>query len=164
MSESKFATFITEKKLNVQRILSVSHKLETLRPEDRKIRLEKRQAKKAEGGEKKQTAKPRSGRPVTPRAIEAAMAGKALTGPQKQRILRAFAGGVRGSGRRVRSGEQKAPAPRPGVKSYVPPVNGRLKGRIVFERCRLPFVRRPRRSPTSSAWARSCLFGAGRPS
>lgn len=89
MSESKFATFITEKKLNVQRILSVSHKLETLRPEDRKIRLEKRQAKKAEGGEKKQTAKPRSGRPVTPRAIEAAMAGKALTGPQKQRILRA---------------------------------------------------------------------------
>lgn len=89
MSESKFATFITEKKLNVQRILSVSHKLETLRPEDRKLRLEKRQAKKSEGGEKKEIAKPRSGRPVTPRAIEAAMAGKSLTGPQKQRILRA---------------------------------------------------------------------------
>lgn len=89
MSESKFASFVTEKKLNTQRILSASHKLEALRPEDRKLRLEKRLAKKAEGGEKKEIAKPRTGRPVTNRAIEAALAGKPLTGPQKQRILRA---------------------------------------------------------------------------
>ncbi len=89
MSESKFAAFVTEKKLNTQRILSASHKLETLRPEDRKIRLGKRLAKKVEGGEKKDFGKPRTGRPVTPRAIDAALAGKALTGPQKQRILRA---------------------------------------------------------------------------
>lgn len=91
MSESKFAAFINEKKLNPQRILSASHKLETLRPEDRTIRLEKRRAKKgdapAEG--KKDLAKPRTGRPVTNRALDAAVAGKPLTGPQKQRLLRA---------------------------------------------------------------------------
>ena len=91
MSESKFAAFITEKKLNTQRILSASHKLETLRREDRTIRLEKRRAKKsdtpAEG--KKDLGKPRTGRPITPRAMTAALAGKSLTGPQKQRMLRA---------------------------------------------------------------------------
>lgn len=90
MSESKFAAFITEKKLNTQRILSASHKLETLRPEDRTIRLAKRNARKGDAPtEKKDFGKPRTGRPVTPRAIDAAVAGKALTGPQKQRILRA---------------------------------------------------------------------------
>ncbi len=92
MSESKFAAFINAKKLNPQRILSASHKLETLRPEDRTIRLEKRRAKKgdapAEG--KKDLPKPRTGRPVTNRALDAAVSGKPLTGPQKQRILRAI--------------------------------------------------------------------------
>jgi hypothetical protein len=90
MSESKFAAFITEKKLNQARILSASHTLESLRPEDRLIRLEKWRAKQGDTpAEKKTFPKPRSGRPVTPRAMAAALAGKPLTGPQKQRILRA---------------------------------------------------------------------------
>jgi hypothetical protein len=90
MSETKFAAFITEKKLNVQRILSASHKLESLTAADRTIRLAKRNAKKGDAPtEKKDFGKPRTGRPVTPRAIEAAVGGKSLTGPQKQRILRA---------------------------------------------------------------------------
>ncbi len=91
MSESKFAAFITEKKLNQARILSASHTIESLRPEDRLIRLEKWRAKQgdAPADAKKNLAKPRSGRPVTPRALTAALEGKPLTGPQKQRILRA---------------------------------------------------------------------------
>lgn len=90
MSESKFAAFITEKKLNQQRILSASHSIESLRPEDRLIRLEQWRAKQGDTPtEKKTLAKPRTGRPVTPRAMAAALSGKPLTGPQKQRILRA---------------------------------------------------------------------------
>lgn len=90
MSETKLATFLTSKKVADKRLLAVSHDLETLRPEDRSVKLQKRQAKKAEGGgEKKDLPKPRSGRAVTPRALVAAKTGKTISGPTKQRILRA---------------------------------------------------------------------------
>ncbi len=88
--KSKLATFLATKKLNVKRIIAVSHKIETLTIEDRRLKLAKRQAKAGGDGEKKApTEKPRSGRAVTPRAIETAMAGGSVTGPVKQRILRA---------------------------------------------------------------------------
>lgn len=91
---NKFSDFLTTNKLNGKRILAVSHKLETLQPEDRAAKLSKRQGKKAEAagtatGEKKEIAKPRSGRPVTERALSFALAGKEISGPTKQRILRA---------------------------------------------------------------------------
>jgi hypothetical protein len=92
---TKFADFIQEKKLDTRRILAASAKLEGLRPEDRAIRLAKRQgkAKAAAGKTEEKSAgaskKPRSGRPVTQRALDMAFAGKSLTGPQKTRILRA---------------------------------------------------------------------------
>lgn len=92
---TKFADFIKEKKLDARRIIAASTKLEQLRPEDRALKLAKRtaKAKVAAGGEADKNApaaqKPRSGRPVTNRAIDAAVAGKPLTGPQKTRILRA---------------------------------------------------------------------------
>jgi len=92
---TKFADFIQEKKLDSRRILAASAKLEGLRPEDRAIRLAKRQnkAKVAAGKSDDKPAaasqKPRSGRPVTQRALDMAVAGKSLTGPQKTRILRA---------------------------------------------------------------------------
>ncbi|MBK6518419.1 MAG: hypothetical protein IPM79_17185 [Polyangiaceae bacterium] len=92
---TKFADFIQEKKLDRRRILAVSAKLERLRPADRAIKLSKRtaKAKAAAGGEEAKNAapasKPRSGRAITPRAIDAAIAGKSLTGPQKTRLLRA---------------------------------------------------------------------------
>lgn len=91
MSTTKFAEFITSKKLDPRRILAASHGLEKLRPEDRKIRLTKRQGKKKEGGDgAKETTKTRSGRPVTDRAIQAAMTGaEPVSGPTKTRILRA---------------------------------------------------------------------------
>jgi len=89
-ADSKFAKFIESKKLDGRRILSASRQLEGLRPEDRLIRLNKRRARKAEGDTgTKETRKPRSGRPVTPRALHAAMHGGSVSGPTKTRILKA---------------------------------------------------------------------------
>jgi hypothetical protein len=87
---SKFAQFIASKKLDTRRILVASHSLESLTLEDRKIKLAKRSGKK-EGADPaaKETRKPRSGRGVTPRALQAALTGGVLSGPTKTRILRA---------------------------------------------------------------------------
>ncbi|MBX3204686.1 MAG: hypothetical protein KF764_06425 [Labilithrix sp.] len=87
--ESKLQTFLTQNKLNAKRLLAVSHALETLRPEDRTLKLERRRNRKAEGGEKKEVAKPRSGRAVTTRSLDVALTGGTVSGPTKQRILRA---------------------------------------------------------------------------
>lgn len=87
---SKFADFLKDKKIDARRLVAASHGLERLRREDRKIRLLKATAKKSE--DKKDagpSAKPRSGRPITPRALAAALSGGTLSGPQKTRFLRA---------------------------------------------------------------------------
>jgi hypothetical protein len=89
---SKLEQFLTENKLDRRRIVASSHAIEDLRPEDRAARLAKRQskdapAKPAEGDAK--PAKRRSGRPVTERLLNDALAGKAITGPAKTRLLRA---------------------------------------------------------------------------
>jgi hypothetical protein len=87
---SKLAQFLKAKKLDARRLLIASSELEALRPEDREIRRAKRVARTAEGDDKpKETRKPRSGRPVTPRALHAALVGGSLSGPAKTRILRA---------------------------------------------------------------------------
>jgi hypothetical protein len=90
-TKSKFAQFIASKKLDVRRILAASQKLERLLPEDRAIRLNKRRAKAGEGGEDapKETRKAKSGRPVTDRAMQAALTGGSVSGPTKTRILKA---------------------------------------------------------------------------
>jgi hypothetical protein len=94
MADTKFAQFIAARKLDPRRILAASHRLEKLLPEDRLIRLNKRRVRKAgsDGGEAgpKETRKPRSGRPVTPRAFDAAVKGGPLSGATKTRILRAI--------------------------------------------------------------------------
>lgn len=87
--ESKLQAFLTQNKLNTKRLLAVSHSLETHSKEDRVLKQQRRKNKKAEGGEKKEVAKPRSGRAVTDRAISAALTGGTISGPTKQRILRA---------------------------------------------------------------------------
>ncbi len=89
---SKFASFIASKKLDPRRIIIASRKLEHLRPEDRSIRFNKRQARGAGDSASttpKETRKPRSGRPETGRAMKAALGGGQLSGPTKTRILRA---------------------------------------------------------------------------
>jgi len=94
MADTKFAQFITSKKLDSRRILAVSRQLERLQPEDRIIRLNKRRVRRAagEGGDNtpKETRKPRTGRPVTHRALDAAMSGSEISGATKTRILRAI--------------------------------------------------------------------------
>jgi hypothetical protein len=91
MAESKFAEFIVAKKLDTRRILAASSDIEKLRPEDRAIKLTKRRARSAESAEgaTKETRKPRSGRPVTRRALDAAVQGGKLSGPTKTRLLNA---------------------------------------------------------------------------
>lgn len=88
---TKIADFLSEKKIDPRRILAASREIERFRPEDRKIRLAKAIARKSEDKKKEgeATKKPRSGRPVTQRAIDAVMVGKPISGPVKTRILRA---------------------------------------------------------------------------
>jgi hypothetical protein len=90
--QTKFAQFLVSKKVDPRRILSASRELESLRPEDRIIKLKKRQGRKAEGDAAgpKETRKPRSGRPVTPRALDAALHGGKMSGPTKTRLLHAI--------------------------------------------------------------------------
>ena len=92
MADSKLNTFLTSNKLSPKRVIAVSHKLETLTRDDRRIKLAKRQAKKgdaAEGDKKESPGKPRSGRAVTERALSTALGGGTISGPTKNRILRA---------------------------------------------------------------------------
>jgi hypothetical protein len=91
---SKFEGFLQENKLDPRRVFAASAKLENLQREDRTIRLAKRLARKAEDPVKakkegKAAEKPRSGHPVTPRVMTAALAGKFVPAGGKTRILRA---------------------------------------------------------------------------
>ncbi|HVR20635.1 MAG TPA: hypothetical protein VMS65_13085 [Polyangiaceae bacterium] len=96
---SKFAQFLKDNKIDPRRLIVASRGIERLKLEDRKLKLAKRQAKSAasgqpaapaaEGEEKKAPQKPRSGRPVTSRVLEAATEGKAIPAPSKNRLLRA---------------------------------------------------------------------------
>ena len=89
---SKLEQFLTSKKIDRRQLLAVSKDLEGLRPEDRAIKLAKKQGKgeAKEGGEaKKETRKPRSGRPLTPTALAKISSDKDVTGPTRTRVLRA---------------------------------------------------------------------------
>ncbi|MFO0671266.1 MAG: hypothetical protein U0235_16825 [Polyangiaceae bacterium] len=91
MADSKFAQLLAAKKIDPRRLIAASHKLETLKPEDRAIKHAKRKGKGSEDASApKETRKPRSGRPVTQRAMDAAMKGGTVSGPTKNRILRAL--------------------------------------------------------------------------
>jgi hypothetical protein len=88
---STFEEFLKTKSIDPRRLIAASQKIEKLRPEDRAIRLTKRLAAKSEDGAKKKEGlkKARSGRPITQRSIDSAIAGKPLSGPIKTRMLRA---------------------------------------------------------------------------
>ena len=89
---SKFTEFLQSNKIDPRRVASASQSLEKLRPEDRALRLKKRNSKSAEGAAPpagETPPKPRSGRPVTPQLMSKALGGKPVTGPGKTRLLRA---------------------------------------------------------------------------
>jgi hypothetical protein len=91
MADSKFAKFLADNKIDPRRLRAASRALERLRPEDRAAKLARRTAKKSEAkpAEGQKPAKPRSGRPATARLLDAANAGKPVSGPAKSRLLRA---------------------------------------------------------------------------
>jgi hypothetical protein len=86
-----FQEFLKTKSIDPRRIITASHELESLTREDRAIRLTKRIARKSEDAAKKKVdvKKPRSGRPITQRALAAALTGKSVSGPTKTRFVRA---------------------------------------------------------------------------
>ncbi len=89
---SKPESFLNTNKIDRRQLVVVSKHLESLRPEDRAIRLAKRLGAKSEDKDKKEggeTRKPRSGKPVSAVAIDKIFAGKPVTGPTKTRVLRA---------------------------------------------------------------------------
>lgn len=91
---TKFADFLAENKIDPRRLLSISEKLEKLRPEDRHIILAKRNKPEDAPGKKPaeettDAPKRRSGRPATPRVLAAATSGGKVPGPAKTRLLRA---------------------------------------------------------------------------
>jgi hypothetical protein len=90
---SKFEQFLKDQKIDPRRVLVASRQVERLRPEDRRIKLEKRRgaaaAASGDGGDKPAPPKPRSGRTVTGRLLSQAQAGKKVSGAAKTRLLRA---------------------------------------------------------------------------
>ena len=88
---STFEDLLKAKSIDPRRIIAASKKIENLRPEDRAIRLQQKQARKSEDGPKKKEGlkKPRSGRAITQRSIDAAIQGKPVSGPIKHRMVRA---------------------------------------------------------------------------
>ena len=88
---TKISDFLAEKKIDPRRVLITSGKVEALRPQNRAIRLQQKLRRKDpdSAADKPKPEKPRSGRPVTRRSLDAALGGKPITGPQKTRILRA---------------------------------------------------------------------------
>jgi len=92
---SRFSEFLTAEQIDPRRLLVASYQLERLRPEDRAVKLKKRLSKKsgeapAKDEAKEAAPKRRSGRNITPRLLQTAQAGGALSGAQKTRLLRAL--------------------------------------------------------------------------
>jgi hypothetical protein len=88
---SKLSDYLNKQKIDPRRVLATSKELEALRPEDRKIRLARVNAKGGDESAKELAAqKRRSGRPVSRPAIARALAGGKVTRKTRARIVRAL--------------------------------------------------------------------------
>jgi hypothetical protein len=87
---SKLSDYLNKHKIDPRRVVAASRRLEALRPEDRKIRLARIDAKGGDESAKELAAqKRRSGRAVSPPAIARALAGQTVTRKTRARIVRA---------------------------------------------------------------------------
>jgi hypothetical protein len=95
---TKFAEFIESNKIDPRRLIIASRQIERLQPDDRRLRLSRKQSKgseqpkkpaAADGADQAAPAKPRSGRPVTRPLLDKVAAGKPVPGAAKTRLLRA---------------------------------------------------------------------------
>ena len=88
---SKLQDYLKQQNVDPRLILSASHDLEALRPEDRKTRLAKKRAKGGDETAKEAAAvKPRSGKPLSRPTLDRALAGGTVSGAAKTRLLRAL--------------------------------------------------------------------------
>ena len=88
---SKLGDFLKTHKLDARRVVLASRHLERRTTED-KLLVAKKAAIKAGKSEKDEAVtkqKPRSGRRVTQPALDRALAGESVSGPTKNRIVRA---------------------------------------------------------------------------
>jgi hypothetical protein len=92
-SQTKLAGYLTENKIDPARVLVASKQIETLKPEDRAIRLAKRQmrGKDDDAAKAVKAKRARSGRPVTLSGLTRALKGEKLSGPYQLRVLHAVA-------------------------------------------------------------------------
>jgi hypothetical protein len=87
---SKLSDYLQKNKIDPRRVTAASKELEALRPEDRKIRLARVNAKGGDENAKEVAAqKRRSGRPLSRPAIARALAGSPVTRKTRARIVRA---------------------------------------------------------------------------
>ncbi len=86
---TKFETFLTTKKIDNRRLVAASIELEKLRPEDRAVKLAQRQARKKDVKRVAGSPKPRTGKAISAATINREFAGITISGPTKQRLLRA---------------------------------------------------------------------------
>lgn len=88
---SKLSDFLTTNKIDSRRVVGTSRTLERQTSTDRLLMAKKSliKAGKAEKDDAVTKAKPKSGRRVTQPSIDRAAKGEAISGPAKQRIVRA---------------------------------------------------------------------------
>lgn len=88
---SKLSDFLTTNKIDARRVVGTSRSLERPTSADKLLRAKKSAIKagKADKDEAVTKAKPKSGRRVTQPSIDRAAKGEAISGPAKQRIMRA---------------------------------------------------------------------------
>ncbi len=88
---SKLSDYLTKNKIDARRVVGESRGIERQTADDRTLVAKKSAIKagKAEKDEAISKKKPRSGRRVTQPAMDRALAGTALGGPTKTRIVRA---------------------------------------------------------------------------
>lgn len=87
---SKLNDYLKKQNIDPRRVIAASREIEALRPEDRATKLAKERAKGGDENAKEAAAKkPRSGKPVSAPTMARALAGDALSGAAKTRVLRA---------------------------------------------------------------------------
>lgn len=87
-----FSDFLAEKGVSTDRLLQVSRRIESVRNEDRALirqRALKRRLEPRQSYAEANIAKPRSGRPLRPGHVRAAMDDKPVTPPVRSKMVRA---------------------------------------------------------------------------
>lgn len=90
---SKLSEFLEKQKIDPRRVLTISRNIERMGPEDRAVRLARRRVrrgKKVTDTDKEIASKSRSsGKPVTQPTMDAALAGRDVSGRAKKRVTNA---------------------------------------------------------------------------